>query len=102
MSKKEEKNAEEVAFERAVNAAKRQLAGKDATLDPNEQRMLAGFPEEDRLAVIVFVRWCEGQSWKGGIKTKLAAKAAFIEAGKIFKAIYAPREEQKHPLSGAQ
>ena len=85
------KHEEEVAFERAVNAAKRQLEGKAASLDPKEQEMLQTFPEEDRLAVIVFVRWCEGQSWEGGIKTKLAAKAAFIQAARIFKAIYGPK-----------
>lgn len=103
MKKTDEQKAAENAFERAVRAAKNALDGKPPTLDANEQRMLAGFPKEDHLAVIVFVRWCEGQSWKDGIKAKLAAKAAFIEAGRIFKAIYAPAEDQeKAPLSGAQ
>lgn len=94
--------AENTAFERAVGAAKRHLEGKAASLDPREQEMLKTFPPEDRVAVIVFARWCEGQSFKGGIRNKLAAKAAFIQAGRIFQAIYAPASEPKPPISGAQ
>lgn len=102
MKKTDEQKASEDAFERAVRAAKNALAGKAPTLSPSEQYQLASFPEEDRLAVIVFIRWCEGQSWKDGIKAKMAAKCAFIEAGRIFKAIYSKEEEPKPPLSGAQ
>lgn len=89
--KTQEKHAKDTAFERAVNAAKRQLEGKAASLDPQEQEMLKTFPKEDRLAVIVFVRWCEGQAWHHGIKGKLIAKATFIEAFRIAKAIYEPK-----------
>lgn len=102
MKKTEEQLSAENAFERAVRAAKNALDGKPMTLNPAEQKMLATFPEEDRLSVIIFVRWCEGQSWKDGWKAKNAAKAAFIEAGRIFKAIYSKAEEPKPPLSGAQ
>lgn len=104
MKKTDEQKASENAFERAVRAAKNAIEGKASTLDANEQRQLAGFPEEDRLAVIVFVRWCEGQSWNGGIQKKIVAKAAFIEAFKIAQAIYAPKAEKEPelPRSGAQ
>ena len=44
MKKTDSELAEENAFERAVRAAKAQLAGKPATLDPKEQEMLKTFP----------------------------------------------------------
>lgn len=84
--------AEKSAFERALRAGKLALENKPATLNLAEQAMLETFPEEDRLAVIVFVRWSEGQKWKGGIANKLAAKAAFLQAARIFRAIYGPQE----------
>lgn len=83
-------NTENSAIERAIRAGRAALERKPPTLNIAEQAMLASFPEEDRLAVIVFVRWSEGQKWKGGISNKIAAKAAFIQAARIFREIYAP------------
>lgn len=100
--------AEQSAFERAVRAAQNGLAGKPLTLDTKEQEMLATFPEQDRLAVIVFVRWCEGQKWEGGIVAKRAGKAAFIQAFRIARAIWGPKDDNdmydgiELPRSGAQ
>lgn len=94
--KTDEELAEETAFERAVGAAKRLMEGKAASLDLKEQEMLKTFPEDERLGVIVFVRWCEGQSWKGGIQSKIIAKSAFIQAARIFKAIYEPKTATKN------
>lgn len=74
---------EEKAFERAVTAAKMKRS-----LDLHEQKILETFPEEERGAVLAFVRWSAGQKWKGGPMVKLACKAAFIQAWRIFQAAY--------------
>lgn len=90
---------EDTAIARAIRAGKA-MANREqhkATLNLAEAAMLETFPPEDRLAVIVFVRWSEGQKWKGGVSNKLAAKAAFVQAFRIAKEIYAPAAEEKKP-----
>lgn len=84
---------ENEAFERAIRAGKAVLDRKPATLNIAEQAMLETFPADERLAVIVFVRWSEGQKWRGGISNKIAAKAAFISAFRIAQEIYAPKND---------
>lgn len=86
-------NTENSAIERAIRAGRAALERKPATLSIAEQAMLETYLEKDRLAVIVFVRWSEGQKWKGGISNKIAAKAAFIQAFRIAREIYAPAPE---------
>lgn len=81
-------SAEQKAFHRAVAAARMKRA-----IDLREQDMLESFPENERGAVLAFVRWCEGQKFKAGIRMKLAAKAAFIQGFKVAEAAYAPMEE---------
>ncbi len=79
---------EEVAFLRAVNAAKAKRS-----LDLQEQAILETFPEKDRGAVLAFVRWSQGQKWKGGPMVKMACKATFIQAWRIFSAAYLEDEK---------
>lgn len=82
---------ERLAFHRAVLAAKAKKS-----LDLREQAMLETFPEDQRGAVLAFVRWSAGQKWRGGPMVKLAAKASFVQAWLIFQAAYLePTEEQK-------
>lgn len=89
-SAQEKISEEQRAFERAVSAARMKKS-----FDLREQQMLDTFPEEDRGAVLAFVRWCAGQKWKGGPMVKMAAKAAFIQGFRIAEAAYGPTEEQK-------
>lgn len=56
----------------------------------DEQKMLATFPEEERPAVLAFVRWSAGKDFVAGIKAKLAAKGAFIAAFAIARELYLP------------
>lgn len=84
---------EEIAFRRAVTAGK---AAQSLLL--HEQAMLETFPVEQRGAVMAFVRWSQGQKFEGGLKVKLAAKMAFIQAFQIAEAVYevgsfAPKKE---------
>jgi hypothetical protein len=91
----EKSSAENTDFERAIRAGQAVLNNRDSTLNPAEQAMLAMIPKEDRLAAIVFVRWCENKKWKGGIQGKLIAKSAFIEAFRLAKEIYAPDKDER-------
>ncbi len=93
MEKEVRQTDEEVAIQRAIQAGKMKRS-----LNPAEQAMLETFPEHERVAVLVFVRWCEGQKWNGGPQAKLAAKSAFIQAFRIAEALYKPLEEKKSPL----
>lgn len=95
----ERQTDEEVAISRAIRAGQAMVGSEPhkATLNLAEAAMLETFPPEDRLAVIVFVRWSEGQKWKGGVSYKLAAKAAFVQAFRIAREIYAPAAEEKKP-----
>lgn len=100
-------NQSQVSMDRAINAARAMLKGKEV-LTKQEAVQLQGVPKEDRLACLVFVRWCQGRKFEGGINAKLRAKATFFEAARIFKAIYEPEVEQPDPKqlelprSGAQ
>lgn len=87
-------SAEEQALHRAIAAGR----GK-AIITAHEQEMLDQFPEGERVAVLVFVRWCQGQKFQGGAVAKARAKAAFIQAFRIAQAIYGPSEEQQEARS---